>query len=416
MNKAERKTFALTVVGTIVAFLIAATVLAQDAQSAEANSGEWEHRLNNSEELKGFSEFGFFKRGHGRTWRVRCDRGEKLSKALRRARANDTIKFRGTCYESVVIKTDSITLVGINGATIDGSKTPSEAVVLIDGARGFELTGFSVANGSDQGVLATHQAQGTLRALLMQYNGTVGLSVDRSHVEIVDLVLDNNTTGGMDAYTGSTVVAKGSLSASNNGGDGLAVNGKTFFELRGANVAANGNAGSGVSIINDSRLQVFSFPEAQGSSIYADNNGFAGIGILGSELGVVGSQFFGSGANIISASNNAIFGFFAPAGAILSPHATAQFNAQGNGVGMLLEDGASILIVGGLNLTQNGAGLSAHGAGTLNIVSVPPNPSNVDQNQIDFDLGFGTRVTTDGVGFTSVSCDDSVLTRGISCP
>jgi len=83
---------------------------------------------------------------------------------------------------------------------------------------------------------------------------------------------------------------------------------------------------------------------------------------------------------------------------------------------MLLEDGASVLIVGGLNLTQNGAGLSAHGAGTLNIVSVPPNPSNVDQNQIDFDLGFGTRITTDGVGFTSVSCDDTVLTRGIVCP
>ena len=416
MNMTRRKTIAYSVLGAIAAFLIATTVLTQDARGAEANFDDHAYKLSKGTVLERLSGVGFSKGSHGRTWRVRCDRGEKLSRALRQARENDTISFRGTCNESVVIKTDNITLTGIAGATIDGSHEASEAVVLIDGARGFELANFTVQYGADQGVLATHQAQGSLRELLIQHNGTVGLSVDRSHLEIVDLLLDNNTTGGMDAYTGSTIVAKGKLSANNNGGDGLAVNGKTFFELRGATVTASGNAGSGISIINDSRLQIFSFPEAQGSSIHADNNGFAGIGILGSELGVVGSQYFGSGANVISASNNAIFGFFAPAGAILSPHATAQFNAQGNGVGMLLEDGASILIVGGLNLTQNGAGLSAHGAGTLTVVSVPPNPSNVDQNQIDFDLGFGTRVTVDSVAFTSVSCDDTVLTRGISCP
>jgi hypothetical protein len=227
-------------------------------------------------------------------------------------------------------------------------------------------------------------------------------------------VLDNNSSGGMDAYTGSTVVAKGTLSAQGNGGDGLVANGQTFFELRGATVIASGNAGSGVSIINDSRLQIFSFPEAQGSSITADNNGFAGIGILGARLGVVGSQYFGSGANVISASNN-IIGFFAPAGAILSPHATARFVASNNGVGMLLEDGASALIVGGLNLTQNGAGISANGAGTLTLVSVPPNPSTVDNNAADFDLGFGTRLTIDGVIHTTLYCDGTALVRGATC-
>ena len=352
----------------------------------------------------------------GETGGVRCDRGQTLSKTLRRAREHDTIRFYGTCLESIVITTDNLTLRGVNGATIDGSQSPSEAVVLVDGARNLELADFTVQNGSDQGILATHQAQGTLSNLAAQYNGTVGLSVDRSHLEIVDVILDNNTTGGMDAYTSSTVVAKGRLSANNNGGDGLAVNGKTFFELRGANVTASHNAGSGVSIINDSRLQIFSFPEAQGSSINADSNGFAGIGILGSELGVVGSQFFGSGANVISASNNSIFGFFAPAGAILSPHATAKFVAQGNGVGMLLEDGASALIVGGLDLTRNGAGLSAQGAGTVNLVSVSPNKSRVNDNGIDFDLGFGTRLTSVRVEFTSISCDATVLIRGAVCP
>lgn len=411
MNRQKTTTIAFIFLGAVATFLMAAAVLADDDTSREPPYEAGKHP-----EFDDTHKTGPNGGKPGRHWRVRCDRGQTLSKTLQRAREHDNIWFYGTCYESIAITTDNLTLRGVNGATIDGSQSPSEAVVLVDGARNFSLADFTVQNGSDQGILATHQAQGVLSNLAAQYNGTVGLSVDRSHVEIVDVTLDNNTTGGMDAYTSSTVVAKGHLSADNNGGDGLAVNGKTFFELRGANVTANQNAGSGVSIINDSRLQIFSFPEAQGSSINADNNGFAGIGILGSELGVVGSQFFGSGANVISASNNGIFGFFAPAGAILSPHATAKFVARGNGVGMLLEDGASALIVGGLELTQNGAGLSAHGAGTLTLVSVPPNPSNVDQNGIDFDLGFGTRLTSDSVGFTSIACDATVLTRGVSCP
>ncbi|MGB7453569.1 MAG: right-handed parallel beta-helix repeat-containing protein [Lysobacterales bacterium] len=393
--------------GAIAIFIISANTFAEDRESREESFKPQGQTANQPETIS--SHF----KQH---LRVRCDRGESLSVAIRRAREHQTVRFSGTCYESLVINKDHLTLLGEKGGTIDGSQLPSEAVLLIDGARGFELDSFTVQNGSDQGILATHQAQGVLKNIVAQNNATVGLSVDRSHVEIVNVALDNNQTGGMDAYTGSTVVAKGTLSAVNNGGDGLAVNGKTFFELRGATVTASQNAGNGVSIINDSRLQIFSFPEAQGSTVTADNNGFAGIGILGSELGVVGSQYFGSGANVISANNNGVFGFFAPAGAILSPHATAKFVASGNGVGMLLEDGASILIIGGLDLSQNGAGLSAHGAGTMTIVSVPPNPSNVDANQIDFDLGFGTRLTSDGVGFTSIACDSTVLTRGISCP
>ena len=116
-------------------------------------------------------------------------------------------------------------------------------------------------------------------------------------------------------------------------------------------VTASRNAGTGVSIINDSRLQILSFPEAQGSRITAEGNGFAGIAVLGAKLGVVGSQYFGSGANVLLASGSPI-GFFMPAGAILSPHATAKFVAQNNDVGMQLEDGASAVIIGGLQVKR----------------------------------------------------------------
>ncbi|MDJ0710071.1 MAG: right-handed parallel beta-helix repeat-containing protein [Woeseiaceae bacterium] len=407
MNKTKTTTWVLAALAAIAMFLISASVLAATPENRGDHARSIERTTADHESIREHSR---------RRLRVRCDRGETLTKALRRARAYQTIRFSGTCYESIVIKTDHLTLRGENGATIDGGASPSEAVVLIDGARGVRLANFTVQNGADQGVLATHQSQGELKNLAITGNGTVGLSVDRSHLEIIDLALDNNRVGGMDAYTGSTIVARGSLSANNNGGDGLAANGRVFFELRGAQIVASGNAGSGISIINDSRLQILSFPEAQGSSINADGNGFAGIGILGSALGVVGSQFFGSGANVITANNNGVFGFFMPAGAILSPHATAKFVAQENGVGMLLEDGGTVLIVGGLDLAENGAGLSAHGAGTLTLVSVPPNPSRIDDNRIDLDLGFGTRLTSDAVRFTSIACDETVLTRGASCP
>ncbi|MDJ0911436.1 MAG: right-handed parallel beta-helix repeat-containing protein [Woeseiaceae bacterium] len=407
MNRPRSTTALLAILAGVSTFLISASVFAKAPEARETQSRTSEQGWNAPET---------FGEHRGRRHRVKCDRGESLARAVRRARENQTIRFSGTCYETIVIETDNLTLLGLSGATVDGSHTPSEAVVLIDGARGVVLENFTVQNGSDQGILATHQTQAVLKNLTAQNNGTIGLSVDRSSLEMIDVSLNDNRVGGMDAFTGSIVVAFGQLNANRNGGDGLAANGKVFFELRGANVTSNENGGSGVSIINDSRLQIFSFPEAQGSSITADDNGFAGIGILGSEMGVVGSQYFGSGANVITANNNGIFGFFMPAGGILSPHATARFVATGNGVGMLIEDGGSALIVGGLDLSQNGAGLVADGAGTLKLISVPPNPSRIDSNGLDMNLAFGTRLTSDGVAHTSVVCDSTVLVLGVSCP
>lgn len=348
--------------------------------------------------------------------RVRCDHGASLTQALRYAWPGTTLIISGTCHESIEIKTDRITLRGLSGATIDGSSAASEAVVHIIGARGVVLENLIVQNGADQGILASQQAQANLGHLVARDNGTVGISVDRSHLGISDMGLTGNGSSGLDAYTSSTVVLQGQIIATGNGGDGLVANGKSFLELRGAAVTASNNAGSGVSVINDSRLQIFSFPEAQGSTITADANGFAGVGILGASLGVVGSQYFGSGANVITATNN-VFGFFMPAGSLLSPHATANFVANNNFIGMLIEDGGNLLVVGGLDVTQNSVGISASGAGTLTIVSVPPNPSTVDTNQTDMALDFGTRMTIDGVTLTSLVCDGTVLVRGTTaCP
>ncbi len=351
-----------------------------------------------------------------RRWHVKCDDGDSLAQALNRVRPGTYIRVSGTCHETVRVSVDRIALDGDPGSAIDGAGSDSEAVLLVEGARNVLVRGLSVQNGRDQGVLVRQSDNVRLEQLRATANGTVGVSIDRSTVDLADVHMLDNLGGGMDAFTASTIVATGTIEASRNGGDGIAANGKTFLELRGAMITATRNGGSGVAMINDSRLQIFSFPEAQGSGIVADGNGFAGIAILGSEIGVVGSQFFGSGANELRATNNRI-GFFMPAGSIISPHATGRFVAAGNGVGMVAEDGASALIIGGLDLAGNGAGLSAAGAGTLTLVSVPPNPSRIDANQHDVALEFGTRATLDGVGVTTLSCDDTVLLRGsVRCP
>lgn len=347
---------------------------------------------------------------------VRCDKGASLSRYIKYSRSGDTLKIYGQCNETIVITKDGLRLIGAQDASIDGSGISSEAVVLISRARGIVIENLAVLNGSDQGILATQGATGTLSNLLVEGHKTVGISIDRSQFEMSDVESIKNGASGMDIFSASTVLVTGQITASQNTGDGIAINGKSFFELRGAQVAANGNGGSGVSVINDSRLQIFSFPEAQGSGVTANDNGFAGIGLLASELGVVGSQFFGSGANVFNVSNN-LFGFFMPAGAILSPHATAKFNATENRIGMLMEDGASALIVGGLSIQDNSVGILANGANTVNVVSVPPNPALVTNNQLDINAQFGSRITFENVDNDSVFCDETVLVRGsIVCP
>lgn len=347
---------------------------------------------------------------------VRCDHGDSLAAALTRARPGSTLKISGTCHEAVTITTDRLQLQGAASAVLDGTASNAHAVLSIDGARGVGLKNLVVRGGPDFGVKWTRGAQGRMEKITATGHGGVGLGIDGADVEVDGLILENNGGNGMDAYSGASVVMSGTVVASDNGGDGLAVNAKTYLELRGATVTASNNGGTGVNVINDSRLQILSFAQAQTSSLTATSNGFAGIGLLGSTLGVVGAQYFGSGSIVLHASGNAI-GLFMPAGAILSPHATARFEISQNGVGMVMEDGASALIVGGLRVSQNQTGVSAIGAGTLTLVSVPPNPSNVSGNQQDLVLGFGTRITLDGVAVGSVTCDASVLARGsVGCP
>jgi hypothetical protein len=97
----------------------------------------------------------------------------------------------------------------------------------------------------------------------------------------------------------------------------------------------------------------------------------------------------------------------------------AKFTIANNQLnGFNVGNGGSALIIGGLTVRNNKIGLLADGAGTLTLISVPSNPSSIQNNSdTDVDLAFGTRATLDGVTIGTITCDTTVLSRGTTvCP
>jgi hypothetical protein len=102
---------------------------------------------------------------------VNCDRGENIAEVLAKAEPGDTIRVTGTCVEWVSIKTDRITLDGQGAATLDGGGGPIaefDGVVIIDGASGVTIQGFTVQNGPGEGILGTHGAAFSVRNTTVQ--------------------------------------------------------------------------------------------------------------------------------------------------------------------------------------------------------------------------------------------------------
>jgi hypothetical protein len=66
---------------------------------------------------------------------VKCDKGQMLTEALRKAKPGDTLQVTGTCHERMTITTDRLTLDGGGSAVLDGGGGDSTALfeaVVID--------------------------------------------------------------------------------------------------------------------------------------------------------------------------------------------------------------------------------------------------------------------------------------------
>jgi Right handed beta helix region len=349
--------------------------------------------------------------------KVKCDEGQTLTDALKTAKPGDTLKVTGTCQERVTITTDRLTLDG-------GGSGPTElfeAVVTIDGVQGVTLMGFTIQNSPSLGILGVGGAAFVVQDTTMQNNGRAGIFLNNnSSAELIDVEVKDSGGIGIPVQNNSTAVLKGNVSSTGSGSNGIAVQSGSTLEIRGASVQASNNGGGGIDIV-DSQAIIFGYPESQGSIVTADDNGSDGIFVATGSLSFFGGAFAGTGSlATISASNNGGSGIaIGLDGAVVSPFGAAKFIIENNQqIGLNVGEGGSALIIGGLTVQNNQTGLRADGAGTLTLVSVPSNPSSIQNNSdTDVDLRFGTRVTFGGVTIGTIICDATVLSRGSTvCP
>src|SRR4030095_9948119 len=197
---------------------------------------------------------------------VNCDRGENIAEALARAEPGDTIRVTGTCVERVSIKTDRITLDGQGAATLDGGGGPIaefDGVVMIDGASGGKIQGVTVQNRPGEGNLGTHGAAFSVRNTTVQDNGSTGVVVaEGSTAELTNCSILRNDAG-IDVFTQSSDVLKGSIRTNENLLNGATVNGTSIIEIRAAQVEASRNGGEGLAAGSNSQLAVFGFAGSQ---------------------------------------------------------------------------------------------------------------------------------------------------------
>ena len=343
---------------------------------------------------------------------VNCDRGENITAVLARAEPGDTIRVIGTCVERVSIKTDRITLDGQGAATLDGGGGPAaefDGVVTIDGASGVTIQGFTVQNGPGEGILGTHGAAFSVRNTTVQDNGSTGVVVaEGSTAELTDCSILRNDAG-IDVFTQSSAVLKGSIRTNDNLLNGATVNGTSIIEIRGAQVEASRNGGEGLAAGSNSQLAVFGFAGSQGSTFTIDANGQAGLGLGSSLLNVFSESTI--------AITNSPLGILCGAGKIISPFGVGRFVIENNVVGLDFGLDGTALLVGGLTVRNNGTGVRGDGAGVLTFISIPSNPSAITGNGVDVDLRFGARATIEGVDVGTITCDSTVLSRGTTvCP
>jgi hypothetical protein len=343
---------------------------------------------------------------------VDCQK-QSLGDAIGKAGIGDTFRISGVCRERVLVSVDGLTLDGQGVATLDGGGSSGgtfSGAIIVDGARGVTLRGLTIRNSSN-GILAFSQATLKIQNTVVRDSDTGIQIVDGSSAEIQDSIVTNNVDG-IDIVNGSSATFKGSVKANSNG-KGIAALLYSTLVLHGGALEANSNQHEGIEL-DGSQFRLFGIPEDVGSSITVNEN-TDGILIAGGQLVFTGAV---PASAVITALNNKGNGINLPGFGSIVNLGAAKFVLRGNAVGLNFGTESSMLTVGGLNVEGNGTGLLADGAGSLTLVSTPPNPSAIQNNSAtDTDLRFATRMTVAGAVLGSLKCDATVLSRGTTkCP
>ncbi len=325
---------------------------------------------------------------------VDCDKGDSINEALEEKANALTIEFSGTCYESVVIRRDNVTIRGVSpGATIVSTNEDPDiyftgAVVLM-GASNIVLEDFTAENGKN-GVSLLGGSAAVLRGLTVQDNTVHGVTMlEGSSAFLENCTVLRNLRWGISVWNNSSLeFAPFATTVSNENEVGLIVSNGGVVEGFGVSyVEANGNSSAGFFVQVGGILQ--------GCSVTARLNALG--------VGMAGGSFFGRGIYLYE---NA-YGVWASHGAVFSSGPGSEI--ESNSIGISAENGARVFLNGEVS-SNSGLGIGLDG-----VVAEIANTTVTDQ----VDLSFGTRVNfAGGNNFTGgISCDDTVLVRGdVSCP
>lgn len=230
--------------------------------------------------------------------RVRCNRGDTISQALRSDRSPLVIEFEGTCNEHVQILRDDVTLRGT------GADPTLIGKVSVIGSDRVTLESFTVENSFESGIDFIRSAGGAITGVVSQDNPRrciyiEGASVDitdtstfrcqigifnrSGHVNFIGTITSNeNSVAGISASTGGSYVilnaniitnnnflgyvnqlsaettfANGSLTANNNASHGISMTSQGVLVHGTINVTATGNGGFGLFVVEGSTWSSF---------------------------------------------------------------------------------------------------------------------------------------------------------------
>lgn len=332
---------------------------------------------------------------------VNCSSGFTLDRALRRFRfvRQLDIVFRGVCTERLVIERDGVTLRGFDDtAQVRGGIT-------IDGATRVQLSDFSITGDPDDavgiGVEAVRGAAVQVSSLVVEDLARRGVVIESSVAELRDVTVRSSGNAGI-AYLSSSGKLEGAITADDNV-IGLFVSLGSSLAAANAEMSFDGNQVAAAIQLNSS------IEHSSGRLVVT--NSFFGLLLAGQ-----GSY---AHADEILAEDNLFFGVFVDELSNLTPLIGApgdgpRITSRRNGIGVLVERSAQVLLAPGTVLENNDVGLQVYNSHVVASGSTITGNADVDGKFL-----FSSRVTfrDDPSQLGTLSCEPSVLTEGpFTCP
>jgi hypothetical protein len=366
---------------------------------------------------------------------VDCTKGDTIANALNSADEGDTIKITGTCHETVTVFEDGLTLDGQGTAVIDGGGG-TQPVIDIVGARGVTIKGLTVQNGL-HGIRARGGAAVVLTNVKAQDNTEEGISIEEnSTARLTDCTVLYSSDNGIQVVGASHAFFQGSIVSNDNGDDGIFLFNSANANFNGATVQTNNNGDAGLNITTGSSA-VFNSSTFEASNNTSDGMRLqiasaiisANVDILISHNGNNGFQVRQNSAmdffdGTLRSTNNRSNGIFVDDGAGISIFGGRQFRPStvelsgnaGNGLSL----GHSAHFRGGdrPNVTATITGNGGNGVRADDGATVTINDSTITGNTgTDVTAFFGSRLTLNGNTIGTITCDETVLSRGSTmCP